>query len=374
MLFDQHFDMAVIGAGASGTLVATQFSRQAPVGARLALIGVGQRPARGVAYETPYRANLLNVPAGNMSAFPDDREHFVRWLSVHLPGAEAKTFAPRSLYGDYLAEILAETLQSEAIVPVDGTAINLTRHDYLWAVYLADGTNLAARTVVLAIGNLLIPSDPFDTSLIAPFYFRNPWAAEAVQGLSPDAPVLLIGTGLTMVDVALSLRETGHRGPIHAGSRHGRLYQFHQSYTPRPLESLPAEFRSPQAALRWIRLETQKAEAAGSSWRAVIDSLRPHTDAIWRGWNLAQRASFLRHARNLWDLHRHRMAPEIATQLKELQAQGTLSIYAGRVLSAEAEGFLAKITLQSTQTCAPLTLRVARVINCTGPARDYSRV
>jgi uncharacterized NAD(P)/FAD-binding protein YdhS len=126
--------------------------------------------------------------------------------------------------------------------------------------------------------------------------------------------------------------------------------------------------------LRWIRLETQKAEAAGSEWRAIIDSLRPHTAAIWRGWNLAQRASFLRHARNLWDLHRHRMAPEIAAQLKELQAQGTLSIHAGRVLSAEAEGQLAKITLRSTQTGTPLTLRVARVINCTGPARDYSRV
>jgi uncharacterized NAD(P)/FAD-binding protein YdhS len=259
-------------------------------------------------------------------------------------------------------------------VPVDGTAIHLTRHDDLWTVHLADGANLAARAVVLAIGNLLIPSDPFDTSLIAPFYFRNPWAAESVQGLSPDTPVLLIGTGLTMVDVALSLRETGHRGPIHAVSRHGRLYKFHQPYTPRPLESLPAEFCSPQAALRWIRLETQKAEAAGSEWRAIIDSLRPHTAAIWRGWNLAQRASFLRHARNLWDLHRHRMAPEIAAQLKELQAQGTLSIHAGRVLSAEAEGQLAKITLRSTQTGTPLTLRVARVINCTGPARDYSRV
>jgi uncharacterized NAD(P)/FAD-binding protein YdhS len=185
--------------------------------------------------------------------------------------------------------------------------------------------------------------------------------------------VLLIGSGLTMVDVSLSLRETGHRGPILAVSRHGRLSQFHQPYSPHPLVDLPAAFNSPVGSLRWIRAEVEAVQCAGGDWRAVIDSLRPHTANIWCGWTLAQRATFLRHARNLWDIHRHRMAPEIADQLASLVTQGTLNIHAGRIISAERDGRMAKISLRSATTGESYSLRAARVINCTGPDRDYAK-
>jgi uncharacterized NAD(P)/FAD-binding protein YdhS len=185
--------------------------------------------------------------------------------------------------------------------------------------------------------------------------------------------VLLIGSGLTMVDVSLSLRETGHHGPIQVVSRHGRLSQFHQPYSPHPLADLPAAFQSPLGALRWIRAEVKAVQRAGGDWRAVIDSLRPHTASIWRGWTLAQRATFLRHARNLWDIHRHRMAPESADQLAELVAEGTLFIHAGRITGAETDGRMAKISLRSATTGESYSLRAARVINCSGPDRDYAK-
>ena len=374
MSSDPPFDVAVIGAGASGVLLASQFSRLAPAGARLALIGVGERPARGVAYETAYRANLLNVPASNMSAFPDDREHFLRWLVKHLPGAHARSFAPRRLYGDYLAEILAQALQSESVVPVSGNAIRLTRQGGLWKVQLEQGTVLESRAVVLATGNLLTPGDPLDVSRITHFYRRNPWAAGVVDGLAPEAPVLLIGTGLTMVDTVLSLRESGHRGPIHAVSRHGRLYQSHQPCAARPLAQLPPAFSTPAGSLHWIRNEIESAKTEGGDWRAVIDSLRPHTSTIWQGWSISQRASFLRHARNLWDIHRHRMAPEVAAQLAELQAGGSLRVYAGRISAADTQGRAARIVVRASQGGESFVLNVARVINCSGPGRDYSKV
>ena len=104
--------MAVIGAGASGTLVAAQFKKLAPSSGRLALIGNQARSARGVAYGTPYKANLLNVAAGNMSASPDDISHFVRWLERYLPGSSATTFAPRMLYGNYLTDIFDEAINT----------------------------------------------------------------------------------------------------------------------------------------------------------------------------------------------------------------------------------------------------------------------
>ncbi|HNB52168.1 MAG TPA: FAD/NAD(P)-binding protein [Anaerolineales bacterium] len=369
MSFDLPFDVVIIGAGASGTLVTAQFQRQSSQ-SRIALVGVGPRPARGVAYETPYWTNLLNVPAWNMSGFPDDCDHFVRWLTTHMPNSHAGTFAPRTVYGDYLADILEEALKSPNVFSTSRQAVDLTHNGFIWTVHLDNGTTLDTFQVVLALGNLP-PNDPLKLDADAfPAYFRNPWTADVATGLASDAPVFLIGMGLTMVDVALALRERGHRGPLMAVSRHGWLSQVHAPYTPRPLAELPQAFRTPYTGLRWIRDEIR----AGGEWRAVIDSLRPFTADIWRGWSPAQHASFMRHARYLWDLHRHRMAPEIAVQLNELLQSETLTLHHGRPLALNASEHGLMITWWDTEHGATRQTEVARVVNCTGPNRDYRAV
>jgi uncharacterized NAD(P)/FAD-binding protein YdhS len=350
----EFFDVAIIGAGASGTLTAVQFARLAQGNARGALIDAGARAARGLAYGTPYGAHLLNVPAARMSALPDDPEHFLRWLRGRDANATAGTFAPRAMYGDYLASLLADEETHSRVTRVGGTAIGLTRGE-TWTVHLHDGRTINARSVVLALGNLP-PSDPlhFDEEPPAE-YVRDPWAPGAAIGLSHDAPVLLIGTGLTAIDIAMALRQEGHRGTIYMLSRHARLPQPHAPVTPRRLAALPAELASPRGALRWVRAQVE----AGEAWRAIVDSLRPHTVAIWRGWSLAQRRSFLRHLKNLWDVHRHRAAPEVLARL-------SVDILRGRVLRIRP-GLI-------VETSEPRTLEVARVINCTGPACDYARL
>jgi uncharacterized NAD(P)/FAD-binding protein YdhS len=369
----QEFDVAIVGAGASGTLVAAQLRNVWPE-SRVALIGNAARPARGIAYDTPYQSHLLNVHAENMSAFPDDRDHFTRWLIQRRPTATGADFAPRTWYGDYLAEILAEALRAPTpITPITGEVVSVMRYGDRWLLQLADGTALMAHSVVLAVGNLP-PNDPPGFSADLPGYWSNPWASDVARRLAVDAPVLIIGTGLTMVDVVLALSEVGHCGPIAALSQHGRLYQPHASYTPRLLTSLPAEFASPRRALRWLRIEIERAQREGNDWRAVIDSLRPHTEIIWRQWSLAQRASFVRHGRNLWDIHRHRVPPQVGTQLDEWIAQGTLTIHAGRVLAADATPQGVKVCWLPKDSDQPQQFKVARVINCTGPNRDYSRV
>ncbi len=369
------YHVAVIGAGASGTLVAAQFKKLAPSYGRLALIGNQARPARGVAYETPYKANLLNVAAGNMSAFPDDMGHFVRWLEKYLPGSSAATYAPRMLYGDYLAVIFDETLNtSDQVDYFPATAIGLTRQEDFWVIHLDNDSSIETHSVVLALGNHLLPSDPIDFSGVKSNYYRNPWSPEITKNLASTAPVLLIGTGLTMADVALTLQEMGHRGVIHGISRRGRLYQSHKTYRARPLPELPKEFKSPVHALRWIRQHAELAEQEDSNWRAVIDSLRPHTATIWRGWNQAQRESFLRHARNLWDIHRHRMSPEVSDQLSTLIEDRTLVIHRGRLVSVAPNGYNTIVAWEDTNTDELHTLNVARIINCTGPSRDYADI
>jgi uncharacterized NAD(P)/FAD-binding protein YdhS len=352
--------IAVIGAGASGVLTAVHVVRRSTT-AKIALLDAGARAARGLAYGTPYGAHLLNVPAARMSALADEPDHFVRWLQAKLPDATPATFAPRPLYGDYLASVLAAH-ESPRLSRISGSAVGLTRDGAgKWSVHLHDGRIVDADTVVLALGNLP-PADPFPQESHALNYVRDPWAPGAGQGLATDAPVLLIGSGLTMIDLALALRHEGHRGTIHVISRRGLLPRSHAAYTPMQLERLEG---SPRAVLRSIR----RAIESATDWRAVIDALRPHTQTIWQSWTLAQRASFLRHARTMWDVHRHRTAPAVAAEINALIDSGALVLHRGRIQSL-ADGIVATWSHAGEQS----ELRVARAINCTGPASNYANV
>lgn len=353
------FDVAIIGAGASGVLAAAHLHRATET-ATVAVVDAGARAARGLAYGTPYGAHLLNVPAGRMSAFAADPEHFVRWLSQHDAHASATTFAPRHRYGDYLADVLGEvTAPPSRVVRVPGTAVGLTRRDDAWQLHLHDDRILRARAIILALGNLP-PADPLRLAEPPAQYLRDPWAPGAAQGLAPDADIFIIGTGLTMIDVVLALRAEGHRGRVHAISRRGLVPHAHAPHATIAL-TIP-ERRSPRALLHWLR------NVQADDWRCVIDALRPHTASLWQAWSTRERASFLRHARAFWDVHRHRAAPEVAAEVASLIDAGVLTIHAGRVVSIDDA---VEVQCMSRDGRA-MQFRVARVINCTGPASDYA--
>ena len=368
------FDIAIIGAGASGVLTAAHLHAAAPR-LRVAILDEGARAARGLAYGTPYGAHLLNVPAARMSALAHDPDHFKRWLEARDGEKAGPIFAPRAVYGEYLASVLeAACAAPSGLARVIGTSVGLARgENSSWRVHLHDGRVLSAQAVVLALGNLA-PADPLkSTGVESENYLRDPWAPGAAQGLDPDAAVLIVGTGLTMVDLALALRVEGHRGPIHALSRRGLLPQTHAPHAPRTLPA-PPEPVAPRAMLRWVRQELARAAAEGGDWRAVIDGLRPHTRRVWAGWTLSERGSFLRHARAFWDVHRHRTAPEVGAEVETLLRDGTLRVHAGRLLALrDAEGGV-EVQWRPRGGQDPETLRVARVINCTGPSSDYKAV
>ncbi|HET8715040.1 MAG TPA: FAD/NAD(P)-binding protein, partial [Holophagaceae bacterium] len=366
----ERFDLAILGAGASGALVAIHLHAAAP-GSAVAVLDAGARAARGLAYGTPYGAHLLNVPAGRMSAVLGDPGHFQRWLEARGVPEAAGVFAPRASYGDYLAELLEGVCAPPSrFRRLGGTAVGMTREASGWVVHLQDGRALAARRMVLAPGNLA-PSDPLGLGAEAPeAYLRDPWAPGAAQGLDRDAPILLLGTGLTMVDLALALRAEGHRGRIHAISRRGLLPRAHAAHAPWPLPA-PPERPSPRAAVRWLRAQARAAAEAGSDWRAAVDGLRPHTSAIWAAWTLEARRSFLRHARPFWEVHRHRTAPEVAAELQGLLETGQLQVRAGRILTLRETGEGLAVAWRPRGASRDEELGVARVINCTGPASDY---
>lgn len=376
--------IAVIGAGFSGTALSLWLQSSCPVGTRIHLIERGHRFASGRAYATENPSHLLNVPAGRMSMFPDLPQDFVRWLRQQpksrlghvVPDEQA--FVPRSLFGAYLQDRLAASLSDtrasrlellhDEVVRAEEGAAKVTLH-------LASGAKLDADIAVLASGNAHpLPVHPNVAMLDAAGLWRgNPWTPAVLAGLAPDAPVLLVGTGLTMVDTVVTLLEAGHTGPIHALSRHGLLPHRHASPELAPI-TLPTSRPTGLAPImRVVRSEIARSQAAGTGWRPVIDALRPFTQDLWRGLSVSERGRFLRHLRAFWDVHRHRIAPTVADRIQAALASQQLRIHAGRIIGLGVDHGLADVTFRERKTGAEHSLQAACVIDCTGPGADVTQ-
>ncbi|WP_343073664.1 FAD/NAD(P)-binding protein [Pyxidicoccus fallax] len=404
-------DVAIVGGGASGTLLAVNLLRCARAPFRVVLVERSGLFGRGLAYSTRSAHHLLNVPAARMGAFPDDPEHFLRWLRQTWPDTAPGDFVPRYRYGLYLESLLRDMatrappgvqleLVSDEVVSADeeGGRVRLG--------FLAGGS-LEARAAVLALGNAM-PADlrvPDGGLYASERYHRSPWAPRALRGVEPDDSVLLIGTGLTMVDTVLSLEEQGHRGVIHALSRHGLLPHVHRGGTPAPAR--PTTYASPgirdvlralrqevlrechaapdadghlhpipiriRAVLRIMRQEVKRATEAGADWRTVVDALRPATVPLWHRLTTGERRRFLRHLRSHWEVHRHRMAPSIGDTVARLRREGRLVIHAGRLRSFRLVDSGVEARVRRRGHAGEEVLHVQHVINCTGPEGAITR-
>ena len=335
-------DVAIVGGGAAGVLVATRLLAEHASPLRIAIIESAAELARGAAYATDQPAHLLNVTAGRMSAFAEDPAHFVRFLSAAgdaAPDVLATTFAPRRDYGRYLRETLRAQPRYPALQWVRDRATDIERRGSGNVLTLASGATLAARAVVLAVGNAprRIPA----TRLHGAIPLAEAWDYPAFAAIPADAAVCIVGSGLSMVDAVLSLLEAGHHGRIQVLSRHGLLPLAHAATSAAdavPVDGLLA--LGLRARARAIHTWTREATAAGEPWQWVFDHLRPHGQALWRSLSHAEQQRFLRHLVRFWDIHRHRIAPQVAQRLQALRADGRLEVLAGRLqrIEAHAEG------------------------------------
>ena len=335
---------------------------------RGAAFGLGQ------AYSTTDPDHLLNVPAARMSAFATQPEHFLDWLRDQ-PDVPPGRFKPRALYGAYIRTLLDEACrtQAERLLLIRGDAVTLTEGERL-TLTLADGRTIPADIAVLATGNHLpAPVLPAGAEN-SPAYRGNPWAEDAVAGLDPDAPVLLIGTGLTMVDTVVTLLGRGHRGPIDALSRRGLAPQRHVAPGDAARPPVPAYPAAMLALLRCLRADAADCVAAGGTWQDAIDRFRPLIQAAWQGAGPRGRAQFLRHLRPWWDVHRHRIAGAVADRIDAARACGQLQITAGRIRGAVDRDLGMEISYAPRHGTGLRRIFAARVINCTGPTYDYQRL
>jgi uncharacterized NAD(P)/FAD-binding protein YdhS len=361
--------VAIIGAGFSGSLQAINLLRHD--GPRATLIERSHAFGRGVAYSTAHPDHLLNVRAANMSALPDDPDHFARWLKEHHD-KERGSFAQRTAYGDYLAELLEEATRRapDRLARRQERAVEVSFGADGAQVMLDSGEKIHADAVIIAIGNLTPHDPPGLTRLDLPpdLYVQDPWAADISADLQDSDEVLIVGTGLTMIDTALLLEARGFGGRITALSRRGLLPHAHGA-SPIPHAPIAEWPRTTGSAL----LRQMRARAAEIGWREAVDEIRPFTQAMWLGASREEQARFLRHLRPWWDIHRHRLAPEIAGRIAALRDSGRLKIVGGRLRKATAAGDGVDTIWSARGSGTRHHARFRRIINCTGPQGDLLR-
>lgn len=382
--------ITIIGGGFSGTLTAVQLLRQAPFPVCVKLINTGFPFGKGVAYSAESNLHLLNVRASRMSAFPHIPGHFVNWLEKQpdvaqfcMPGETlAEAFMPRRIFGQYVAHILETALDKMPagcrLIVIEDEAVSIKpTKEKRYEVTLRNSPAFETEKVVLALGNFLPEKlkGLSDEVLQQGRYFGNPWHREAIENLEPGKPVLLVGTGLTMVDVVLSLLEQNFTGRIVAVSPKGFLPLVHRHTHPYPdfRKELEPPYNLDQL-YGSVKKHIRRALAQGSSCEALIDSLRPQTQQIWQGLSRQDKKKFLRHLSSLWGVFRHRISAQIAERLQAALDSGQLQVMAGRLQAAEMEQYQLKVSLRERGQSTLTQLNVQRIINCTGPQTDYTRI
>ena len=360
----------IIGGGASGILLAAHLLRRSDERLQVTIIEKRGELGRGVAFSTLQPQHILNVPASNMSAYADEPEHFRLWLNRSHPELppDPFLFAPRRAYGEYLAEVLRRSAASAdektRISVVASEAVGLREVDKGVEVLLADGTARFADAVALAVGHEEQPARGRGIAVRAD--------SDDDTELPRDATVLILGSGLSMVDAWLSLSARQHRGRILIVSRHGRLPLAHRQVAPIQIDAADVPFGTSLGYFtRWFRDLLETRIAAGEDWRSVVDGLRPYNQRIWQNWTPEARRQFLEHVRPLWNVHRHRLPPMLHARMQQVVESGQLELIPGKLGTLErlpSGNVLASFRRRGEMR--PDSIEVARVYDCGGITLD----
>lgn len=375
------FDVAIIGGGAAGTLVAIHLLNASRAPIRIAIIEPRPGLGQGAAYSTDYPEHLLNVVASRMSAFDSDPGHFVRFLAA--PGdnearpdseaAIAASFAQRRDFGRYLRATLEAQPSFDRLCWLQDEAIDIERGD-AYSIKLRHGDAIYAKAVVLAIGNFARPIPLPASAIKGEPAIGNAWDYRTVHRIDPDADVCIVGSGLSMVDAVVSLAANRHRGRVAVISRHGLLPLAHAAPGERDGDVDDLLALGVRERFRLIRQRATAAQRAGQPWQWTMDRLRPHVRSLWQSLEAAEQRRFLRHALRFWDIHRHRIAPSVASSIERMRASGQLEVCAGRLVSIIGDGGGSRVRFRPRGESLEREIRADHVINGTGVETSIARM
>ena len=383
----RNADVLIIGGGLSGTMLAVQLLRL-PGRRRILVIEPRGELGRGEAYSAVELGHTLNGNAARMSVDPDNADDLTQWLTDYIgaggwpqaheqPVPISELFPPRGIFGLYAQQRLAEAkaqsassvehIRAEVVdLQVDADSILLT---------LDNGQQLRGAQAVLATGMFPAARTPQTQSSGLNAAAVDPWDVATMRQLDPLSTVLIIGSGLTMVDAVVSLEQAGHRGPIEVFSRHGLLPHVRRQ-PPGWEDFLGADhsLRSPRQSLREVRRQCRIALAQGIDWQAPLDTVRAHIGRLWSQASEREKRQFVRHVRPWWESHHHRSPPLSAQLVARLHEEGRLRIRAASFKGLEPGGEGVTIRLRPRGEQALTQVSGAALINSSGIEYDWRRV
>jgi uncharacterized NAD(P)/FAD-binding protein YdhS len=388
---EQPADILIIGGGLSGTMLAVQLLRL-PGQRKILIIEPRAELGRGEAYSAVELGHTLNGNAARMSVDPDNPDDLTQWLTAHIAGggwpesAEqdvpvSELFPPRGLFGVYVQQRLAEAravgaLQGSTVEHICAEAVDLQSDSGSTQLTLSDGRILRGSQAVLATGMFPAARTPQTQSSGLNAAALDPWDVAAMRELDPQSTVVIIGSGLTMVDAVVSLEQAGHRGPIEVFSRHGLLPHVRRQ-PPAWVDFLAADhsIRTPRQLVRELRRHCRDAIAQGIDWQAPLDTVRAHIARLWSQATDVQRRQFVRHVRPWWESHHHRSPPLSAELIERLHKEGRLRIHAASFKGIEPGASDAvAIRIRARGETETGVVSGAALINSSGIEYDWRRV
>jgi len=379
-------NVVIVGGGFCGMMTAVYLLRSnQPI--NITIINDGYPFPKGIAFNAHTEKYLLNVRAVNMSAFADDKLHFLHWLKQHPSFKEIpdnillNVYAPRKLYGDYLEDTWINAINDKHphsnVYFINQRAENIIEHEHYLSVHLNNKESVLADYIVLATGNPP-PRDIFiqnKSFLKSDKYFGNPWSENSVQNVRCLNNILIAGNGLTMVDTLLGLLENGFKGTIYTVSPNGFKLIPHK-YNLMVYEKIAAELPEKiklKELFILIRTHIRSLTKVGIGSHLVIDALRPFTQQIWQGFSLQEKKYFIKRLSHAWSVLRHRIPIHIYEMIQQLRMQQRMIPLTGRIKDITEQANSAIVLYFNEATKKTETIEVDRIINCTGPESDIRR-
>jgi len=383
----RHPRIGIIGGGFTGAVFAVHLARAAQTALDIEIIEPREALGAGLAYGSCEPEHRINVPSDRLIVFTEDPHHFSDWLKrtgaweadAFALTAQGDHYSKRHDFAAYIADLLAEARahnpSGSTIAHRRTIATGLSREGAQWRVTGEDGSVALYDEVVLCAtyGRPAFRWTLTDGADQLPYLVRNPWDWATIKTIPADADVFIIGTGLTMCDVVVTLRKGGHTGKIRAVSRRALTPRQHGDFD--GSLDLFENTVPPGTALGLLRLVRRRIEelaAQGRSWHAVVDAVRRNLACYWSTLPIKERSKIVRRLRSYWDVHRFRMAPQVAELLATGQREGWLELNAGHIGSIGREGERFAVTWTPKGEAARTELYGA-IINCTGPDGDLTR-
>lgn len=379
--------IAIVGGGLSGTLTAIKVLQLIQSDVEITLFErFPEQLFRGIAYSSKLNFQPLNVRAQQMNIWHSRPGDFHQWLkqnwqryfeSEPLQG----DFVRRDAFGDYVDDIFHEVLSQKKhhhnfrIVSEEVKQIN--KENSLLQI-VTSSEKFLADIGVLALGNFLPGDVPIDNQEFyrSSLYQANPWETQWMKYVDKKDDVLFLGSGLTAIDQVINLLQQGHAGKINILSRRGFLPRSHTNYSHVELPPLPVYLGITINEVFQLIRERLKIYADSSvDWRNVIDAVRHQVPLIWTYLSTDEKKIFLRHLRPFWEIHRHRIPEESYAIIEDRIKLGQINVIAGRIANVIHENDLsATAFIRPRGEKTEKTLKVNKIINCTGPQSDFRKI